>query len=1277
MITLKHIWRFMRQVIPIFISIAIMIQVAFLSSPNANARINAEQIPPKIYNAEINNSVTTQAATPIKIMPLGDSLTSGHDMGAYYSYRGLLYNQLIGAGYAVDFVGGQSWVTTGGGDPDHEGHGGHTIGPDNSHYCSTTNNVYSCEPYFYNIYNNVADWLNTANPDIILLLIGINDFYPISLPFGVTGISRPVTITETPTKLEGLVNYIQSIKPNAKIVVSSLLRNEIGSSGYPTYADVNAKAQQLGNNNPNDNIFFINLNAVPLAGSDFTDGLHLSAQGAAKVAQGWFSGITPILNAVLSTPTPTPAVSSCVNNLLTNAGFENASIAPWVNWGGTLQTPDSHTGSKAARIGPTVGGFGQVVPAVAGETYTLTLWVKKLGADPDWTGVGLDFLNASDQLVGPQLITDTISGAYSKVTLSGVAPANTSKIQAWAWTDGPNGNTYLDDYCLIRANGSSPTATTTPSASPTQTPTKTTTPQAGPSATATPTALPGATNTPTPTRTPTPISTATATQTTTRTPTATNLPVATNTPTSTSTPSASNVLDNFNRANGNIGVPWTETTSSFSINANTLQANSSGTIIWNQGFGTSQEVSIRLLNNQVSELQLLLKRTNTPQGAIERQLSVLYTPATNNITVWSYKNSIGIGQQWGGNFPISLLIGDTLGARLHVNGLLELLRNGIVVGSTLINDAEFNTNGGKLGIGNYNPVNLRMDDFAGGNVGSVGPTNTPTPSPTLGPANTATPTQTRTPTILATNTSTPTRTPTTTATALPGITNTPTRTPTATATALPGATNTPTRTPTATPASGFPSTNILDNFNRSNGPLTAPWNGALSSYQISNTQLAPSTNGWVFWNTNFAANQETFLKLINTQASEISLILKYAVDANGEIRFINVLYLPFYQSVVIFTYSRVNGLIQVGNDIPLTMIAGDQFGARAKSNGSLEIYKNNTLVTTRAITDSDINTNGGQIGLLALPTGGIKFDDFGGGSTGALFSRSAEPDNSDPATTDSPVNEASENGTLQIQVAAQPNSIQNFRFSNNSDPFEIDNPLLDDADGIGELRFISLPPGTTIVTEHVPSTWLLTDISCLPASAVTPDLASRSVQINAQSGQNIHCTFFNQRTSGLTVQIFNDDNQNSTRDDEEVGSPNQLISLHTRQGIRLAEQISDTNGQVVFRDLQPGNYKLCQTPSDGRTSSHPSIDPALGLSCYEVTLPAGSNANAIFSSYSGDSIAAAPFTSVFRPRVFGTPRIDVPFNEAGYDGHSYTDGQRHYVPMLHRYRLPYPLPPAQ
>ncbi|HLF29248.1 MAG TPA: PKD domain-containing protein, partial [Anaerolineae bacterium] len=103
------------------------------------------------------------------------------------------------------------------------------------------------------------------------------------------------------------------------------------------------------------------------------------------------------------------------------------------------------------------------------------------------------------------------------------------------------------------------------------------------------------------------------------------------------------------------------------------------------------------------------------------------------------------------------------------------------------------------------------------------PTNTPTPTPSETPTPIPTPTATNTPTETAT--ATPTQTPSPTST--PTFTDTPTATPTETPTSVPG---------------GFPSTGILDNFNRSDGPIGSNWSGHTSGYHIAGNRLEPDSD---------------------------------------------------------------------------------------------------------------------------------------------------------------------------------------------------------------------------------------------------------------------------------------------------------------------------------------------------------------------------------------------------------------------------------------------------
>ncbi|WP_319018735.1 cellulose binding domain-containing protein [Microbispora sitophila] len=95
------------------------------------------------------------AAAPIKIMPLGDSITAGPGC-----WRALLWDRLQRTGYTdIDFVGTQ----TGRGcsvqhDGDHEGHGG-----------------FSATGIADN--DQLPPWLAATKPDIVLMHLGTNDMW--------------------------------------------------------------------------------------------------------------------------------------------------------------------------------------------------------------------------------------------------------------------------------------------------------------------------------------------------------------------------------------------------------------------------------------------------------------------------------------------------------------------------------------------------------------------------------------------------------------------------------------------------------------------------------------------------------------------------------------------------------------------------------------------------------------------------------------------------------------------------------------------------------------------------------------------------------------------------------------------------------------------------------------------------------------------------------------------------------------------------------------------
>ncbi|MDA7881608.1 hypothetical protein N9A94_04820 [Akkermansiaceae bacterium] len=156
------------------------------------------------------NDLNSKPEQPLRIMALGDSITVGYtDNPSWanhpfmFGYRSGLYSRLTTAGYNFEFVGAspEPWDGTSGdptqggtytpaldlrdlGQDGHRGYGGAQIG---------------------GVQANIVNYINTDQPDVILLLIGIN------------GIGAG-----SPAALDTLVNTIVTTDPNIELIVAQI-----------------------------------------------------------------------------------------------------------------------------------------------------------------------------------------------------------------------------------------------------------------------------------------------------------------------------------------------------------------------------------------------------------------------------------------------------------------------------------------------------------------------------------------------------------------------------------------------------------------------------------------------------------------------------------------------------------------------------------------------------------------------------------------------------------------------------------------------------------------------------------------------------------------------------------------------------------------------------------------------------------------------------------------------------------------------------------------------
>jgi len=183
----------------------------------------------------------------------------------------------------------------------------------------------------------------------------------------------------------------------------------------------------------------------------------------------------------------------------------------------------------------------------------------------------------------------------------------------------------------------------------------------------------------------------------------------------------------------------------------------------------------------------------------------------------------------------------------------------------------------------------------------------------------------------------------------------------------------------------FPLTSILDDFNRADGAIGNNWSGNTSGYNILSNQLlvkSKNANLDIYWNnTPFGPDQEVYFTFssVSSTAYDQDLLLK-AQDTSSWGATIDVQYDATWNRVIIWTFAQGQSWVQHGADIPVTFANGDQFGARALADGTVEVYRNGVLLATRDVTSWPYYSSGGYLGLWFGDAKNVLIDDFGGGN---------------------------------------------------------------------------------------------------------------------------------------------------------------------------------------------------------------------------------------------------------------------------------------------------------
>ena len=190
---------------------------------------------------------------------------------------------------------------------------------------------------------------------------------------------------------------------------------------------------------------------------------------------------------------------------------------------------------------------------------------------------------------------------------------------------------------------------------------------------------------------------------------------------------------------------------------------------------------------------------------------------------------------------------------------------------------------------------------------------------------------------------------------------------------------------------GFPTTAVLDNFNRANTgpPPSANWVNELGSgFKVVNTVVVPDTYGnkqdhGSTWNTPFGADQEAYFTFKsfpttgNGGETCVMLRLQTANSSTANRYEVCAFYSPAGNDTVqIWKQVNANWTKTYERSIGRDFTAGDIFGASIIGS-VIKIYLNGSVVASTAAPDI---TGSGYIGIASYHLSSGTYDDFGGGN---------------------------------------------------------------------------------------------------------------------------------------------------------------------------------------------------------------------------------------------------------------------------------------------------------
>jgi hypothetical protein len=244
---------------------------------------------------------------------------------------------------------------------------------------------------------------------------------------------------------------------------------------------------------------------------------------------------------------------------------------------------------------------------------------------------------------------------------------------------------------------------------------------------------------------------------------------------------------------------------------------------------------------------------------------------------------------------------------------------------------------------------------------------------------------------------------------------------------------------------------------------------------------------------------------------------------------------------------------------------------------------------------------------------------------------------------------------ITIRLEAQPTSRQDFRFQGNLGDFRLDQAAPDDGDPVTQTATFTVPAGIYTITEAAPQSWHLRTITCNPAAQTALDLRTGQVTLTVRDGDQLHCTFGNERGVIVRTRSYRDRNGNRSHSLDEPYLSDTTMTLYKDLNIVIGAQLTNQYGKAHFNYLLPGQYTACATIPTGWSNSQPGlVDTTYGAPCYTFTLNAGELVTLWFGNQqAGDS---APDPQTAPPRAVEISQgADVATDGSGYDGWKFVD----------------------